>query len=98
MDVKPEYIKWLVDTGDRISTSDGQAVEVWEFSHQADDAVISAWAKHFRNHYCLDDQIDELRDGTSYSRSEYLINVKFPDEKVAPGPSIRSGDFGEILV
>jgi hypothetical protein len=32
------------------------------------------------------------------SRSEYLNRIKFPDPQEPPGPSIRAGDFGEILV
>ncbi len=95
---KPEHIKWLVDTGERITTVDGKVVAIWEFQHQKDERTLSGWAKYFRNHYCLDDQIDELRNGTGYSRADYLLNIKFPDEKDAPGPSIRAGDFGEILV
>lgn len=96
---KPEYIKWLVDTGERLTTADGKTIEVWEFRHQPDDAVLSAWAKHFRNHYCSDNQIDELIENTEFkTRTDYLVNVKFPDEKKAPGPSIRAGDFGEIMI
>jgi hypothetical protein len=95
---QPEHIQWLVDTGQRLQTADGRPVEVWEFCHQPDDRILSAWARHFRNHYCLDRQIDQLRQGTGLSRRDYLINLKFPDPDIAPGPSIRSGDFGEILV
>lgn len=93
-----EHIEWLEDTGERLTTADGKTVEVWEFSHQNDDKVFSAWAKHFRNHYCLDSEIDYLRNGYDYTRSAYLDNIKFPDKSAAPGPSIRAGDFGEILV
>ena len=32
------------------------------------------------------------------SRAEYLNSIKFPDRSTAPGPSIRAGDFGELLV
>jgi hypothetical protein len=32
------------------------------------------------------------------SRAEYLKTIKFPDESSAPGPSIRAGDFGEVLI
>jgi len=32
------------------------------------------------------------------SNAEYLVSIKFPDSKVAPGPSVRAGDFAEILV
>lgn len=69
-----------------------------ELKHAKNDAVLSAWAKHFRNQYCHDDQIDDLCKGTSLSRAEYLRTIKFPDEISAPGPSIRAGDFGEVLV
>lgn len=93
-----KHLKWLVDTGERLKTADGKVVEIWELRHKQDDALLSAWAKHFRNHYCRDTEIDSLRSGTGYSRTEYLNRIKFPDHAVAPGPSIRSGDFGEIIV
>ncbi len=35
--------------------------------------------------------------GTGKNKAEYLRDIKFPDIK-NPGPSIRSGDFAEILV
>lgn len=92
------HTDWLVDTGERLKSADGKDVEVWEFKHQDDNNVLSAWAKHFRNHYCLDDEIDYLRRGYKCTRAEYLNNIKFPDFKATPGPSIRAGDFGEILV
>ena len=71
-----EHIKWLVDTGERLKTTDSKEVEIWELQHQDDDDVLSAWAKHFRNHYCLDAEIDFLRD--KRTRPDYLINMKFP--------------------
>lgn len=58
-----EHIKWLVDTGERLKTDGGKEVEVWEFRHEKDEAVLSAWAKHFRNHYCFDSEIDYWRRG-----------------------------------
>ncbi len=93
-----KHTKWLVNTGEKLKTSDDEEVEVWDFRHKDDDDVFSAWAKHFRNHYCLDTEIDYCRKGLGCTRAEYLNRIKFPDLKVAPGPSIRAGDFGEILV
>jgi hypothetical protein len=92
------HINWLIDTKVRLKTVDGKTAQVLEFRHRNDDKILSDWAKHFRNHYCLDSEIDSLRKGTSYSRTEYLNEIKFPDAKVKLGPSIRAGDFGEILV
>ena len=91
-----EHTKWLVDTGERMKTADGKEVEVWEFHHKNDEAVLSAWAKHFRKHYCLDTEIDFLRG--KRPRSDYLTNIKFPCRTSKLGPGIRAGDFGEILV
>jgi len=93
----PPHIVWLVDTNERITTADRKLVEVWEIKHTCDPATLSGWARHFRNQYCDDAEIDELRVGTGLSRAEYLVSIKFPDPVNAPGPSIRSGDFGEIL-
>lgn len=93
-----EHARWLVDTGERLETADGKLVEIWDFCHESDDAVLSAWARHFRNHYCFDSEIDYWRKGYKYSRGEYLNSIKFPDQRNAPGPSIRAGDFGEVLV
>lgn len=94
----PPHLSWLVPTGKACRTSDGRPVQVLELKHRNDQGVLSAWAKHFRNQYCDDGQIDALRSGTKLSRAEYLRKVKFPDPSEAPGPSIRAGDFGEILV
>ncbi|HGE6099939.1 TPA: Hachiman antiphage defense system protein HamA [Vibrio cholerae] len=91
-----EHINWLIDTGERLKTANGKEVEVWAFHHEKDEAVLSAWAKHFRNHYCLDTDIDFLRG--KQSRRDYLNALKFPCSSTKLGPGIRAGDFGEILV
>lgn len=91
-----KHTEWLIDTGERLKTADGKDVEVWEFQYQDDEDILSAWAKHFRNHYCLDTEIDFLRG--KQSRKDYLNSIKFPSSTSKLGPSIRAGDFGEILV
>ncbi len=93
-----EHTKWFVKTDERLKTTDGKDIEVWEFQHKKDEKVLSLWARHFRNHYCFDCEIDYWRRGYNCSRGEYLNTLKFPDPKDAPGPSIRAGDFGEVLV
>jgi hypothetical protein len=93
-----EHCEWLNRTEDRLSTIGGTEIQVWQFHHCDDERVLSAWATHFRNHYCLDERIDDARGGTGYSRSEFLNEIIFPDPTHRPGPSIRSGDFAEILV
>ncbi len=94
----PLYTQWFQKSTDTLKTSDGKDVEIWEFNHIPDDRIMSDWAKHFRNQYCDDLKIDKYRKGTGLSRSEYLTQIKFPDEKIYPGPQIRSGDFCEVLL
>ena len=92
----PTHINWFVNTGQQLKTVDGKNIDVWEFHHKNDAAILSAWAKHFRNHYCLDNQIDIMRG--KLSRSDYLTKFKFPSETSPIGRAIRAGDFGEILL
>jgi len=94
----PLHITWLVNTNQKLKTADGKDVIVFEFKSQNDEAILSEWAKHFRNHYCLDSEIDSLVQGTGFTRAQYLNQIKFPDATNAPGPSIRAGDFAEILI
>lgn len=92
----PPHLDWLVDTGKKLKTACGTDVDVLELRHVNDSGILSAWAAHFRNQYCAEDMIDALR-GTK-SRKEYLEEIKFPSKTDAPGPSIRAGDFSEILL
>lgn len=95
------HLAWLNETDEILSTTDGKDIAVWELTCDESDAdTWRAWGKHFREHYCLDSMVDILKKGTPYesSRADYLTSLVFPDEKVTPGPSIRAGDFAEILI
>jgi hypothetical protein len=94
----PEHIAWLVDTGQRQVTACGREIEIWALDPKQDEPVLSAWARHFRQHYVSDEDLPEMADGTELSHAEYLRTLVFPDASATPGPSVRSGDFGEILV
>ncbi len=91
-----DHIPWLVDTKKTIKTACGKDVALWELRHERDDAILSSWAKHFRNHYCLDTNIESLR--AKRSRKDYLNDIKLPSISTNLGPATRAGDFGEILV
>lgn len=93
-----EHIQWLQDTGDILTLTCGKEAKVFRFRHDVNDEVkMTAWAKHFRNHYCNDNQIDLLK-APGQTRADYLLTMKFPSDSAPPGPSIRAGDFAEILV
>ena len=90
---------WLKRAAKKLHTKDGRNVTVYELVvDAADNTTLKAWAKHFREHYCLDSKIDKLRKGTGKSRAEYLRDLVFPDPKDDFGPATRSGDFAEILI
>jgi hypothetical protein len=92
------HIDWLFNTGERITLPGNREAEVWELRHKTDDADLKVWATHFRNHYCRDADLPALVEGTGLTHTNYLITMKFPDGHEPPGPSIRSGDFAEILI
>lgn len=92
------HLDWLNDTGKTLSTQDGIPIKVFELNYTDDEAILSDWAKHFRNHYCLDMFVDEYREGTGKSRKEFFNDLVFPNKDMPPGPATRAGDFGEILV
>ena len=98
MPFSDKHLDWLVDTGKTLTTQNGIPIKVFELQHTEDEVILSRWAKHFRNHYCLDEDIDMLREGTGKSRSGYLNDLVFPDRGTRAGPATRAGDFGEILV
>lgn len=91
------HIGWLKNSG-QFSSACGRSVPIFELRHDiTDQATMSAWATHFRRHYCSDDDLECFKPShvTSY---DYLVEIKFPSKTKKPGPSIRSGDFAEILV
>lgn len=94
----PPSLTYLTRCEGTLTSEGGDIIEVWELRGPVSSAHLSKWAQHFRQHYCPDSEIDELRAGTSFSRADYLVNLVFPDATTAPGPSIRSGDFAEILI
>lgn len=94
-----QHIKWFKEIKSTLQTNDGKDVTLLEFNHDLSDIdTMKKWAKHFRNHYCFDSEIDFFRGGTGFSRKEYLENLKFPTDARGFGPGIRSGDFCEILI
>lgn len=96
---KLPHVAWLKATAKKLTSKDGKEIAVYELIIDKSDAVaLTAWAKHFREHYCLDSKIDRLRRGTGKSRADYLKDLVFPDAKDDFGPATRSGDFAEILI
>lgn len=91
------FLNWFVKSKD-LHTIDGKNVEVWSFNHNNDVYLLSEWATHFREMYSEDELLDEYRKGTGLSRTDYLLNMIFPDKSDDFGPATRSGDFAELLV
>ena len=93
-----QHLKWLKDTGEVITTACGKKASIYQFAYEvSDEETMTAWASHFRKHYCSDFELKTLKP-EGKSDSEYLLEVKFPSKSKAPGASVRAGDFAEILV
>lgn len=93
---KLQYIDWFKLKDDKLTTKDGLEIEQWEFNYEENEQIMSEWAKHFRNMYCNDSEIDTLKNPLQ-TRKEFLLDIKFPDNGQG-GAKIRSGDFAELLV
>lgn len=94
----PSYLQWLTDSGTTLASVCGKPIPVWVLGHDLADAkMMSDWARYFRSHYCSDGELAFLKP-PGMSSAEYLRNLKFPHQTEKPGPSIRAGDFAELLV
>jgi len=96
-DARPAHLSCLTKVAKPLTTSDGYHIDVWELCVPS-TVDLSAWASLFRQHYCSDSEIDDLRTGTGLSRADYLTQLVFPDKSAKPGPGIRAGDFAELLI
>jgi len=65
MESKAPHAEWLKKAATTLKTKDGKKINVYELLvDKSDKAALTAWAKHFREHYCLDVKLDRLRRGT----------------------------------
>lgn len=78
--MKPQYLDWLLQEK-IVTTHEGKQIKVFELVIQDDEEILKSWAKHLREHYCADNEIDVLRAGYGLGRKEYLERIKFPDAK-----------------
>ncbi|MEB0024751.1 SAVED domain-containing protein [Pseudomonas sp. MH9.2] len=93
-----DHLGWLEDSGTVIKSMCGRDIPVLKLKYDTSDtAMMSSWAKHFRNHYCRDEELPFIKNPTK-TNQQYLLTEKFPHQLNAPGPSIRAGDFAEILI
>lgn len=79
-------------------TKDGKEISVLRLEVENEEKVLDEWATHFREQYRYMEDLDFERHGTRRTRQEHLRDYVFPSDSVRPGPSIRVGDFCEILV
>lgn len=95
--MKPQHLDWVIEEK-TVTTFEEKRIIVYELNIQNNENILDSWAKNLREHYCADSEIDIFREGYGFERDEYLREIKFPDAHNPPGPSVRSGDFTEILV
>lgn len=92
------HIAWITKFNpESLETIDKGQVKIFEMTIQSDPKILSDLAKHLRNHYEFDSNLDESRKGTNLTRKDFLLSLKFPDTLPGFGSSVRAGDFNEIL-
>lgn len=94
----PAHLACLKKHKKPLTLAEGRKVELWTLTVPTEEGLLSKWATSFREHYCLDCEIDGLREGTGLSRKDYLLDLVFPDKSKEFGPAVRAGDFAEILI
>lgn len=93
-----DHLRWMEEITPQLSSSEGHEIKQFAFLYDiSNEAVLNRWADHLRNHYCSDSDIEYLIDGMGISKKKFLEEYKFPSMN-GFGPSIRAGDFGEILL
>ena len=97
MSVPPRF-NWLTDTGERVQSACGREIEIWQLEAADDPANLSDWARRFRQHYCADAELSAIVAGSGLTNEAYLLEHISLHGTSAPGPSVRSGDFAEILI
>ena len=93
------HIKQIKKCKESVKSSGGKSISIFEILIPTNENLISSWAKHFREQYCADEELKALVEGTKYEedKGKYLENFVFPSN-TKPGPSLRSGDFSEVLI
>jgi hypothetical protein len=92
-----KYLDSLIKK-ESINISTGEQVDVYVLEKINDATIMKEWANHFRNNYCADKLLDQLREPNKLSRKDFLLQFKFPDKSLGFGPATRTGDFAELLV
>lgn len=88
---KPFFTAWLA--AEQCAFKDGTVVYCWCLDWAGSDDVLDEWALHLRRHYISDDVLEHRVVARQTTPDQYLPLRVVPDI-----PSIRSGDFAEILI
>ena len=88
---KPLFTAWL--EAEQCTFRDGTKVYCWCLDWTCSDCVLDKWALHLRRHYISDNILEHRVMARQTTSDQYLPLRVVPDI-----PSIRSGDFAEILI
>lgn len=92
------HLLCLGPSSTKIAKSGSVEIDIYPLSIPDDVTEKKKWARHIRQHYCIDRDLDEESQAMGLGKAEFMRKVKLPDEVKAPGPSVRSGDFAEFLI
>jgi hypothetical protein len=81
-----------------LASVDKIPIEIIDFIPTDEDEALKNLGGHLCLHYAEQIQLDQCEEVKGISKSKFLLTELFPDRKKKPGPSVRAGDFCEILV
>lgn len=91
---QPEYVSILHQVTGHVADDSGKVVSYTiDNGGEIQDSMLEDWALHLRRHYVRDDELKRYCDGEARDVATVLREDYIPDK-----PTIRSGDFGEILM
>ena len=94
----PAYVKFFKEEPDLKSINQKNVIKIVAFNpDDENNDALNEWATSFRRNYSDDDDLSFFSESLHVTKSKYLKDFVFPNKK-SPGPAVKSGDFGEILV
>ena len=94
---KPDYIHWLIKEDGKILNYKGE-FKCFKIDYNNDDDVLDEWAKHIRNHYISDDELENTISLFGISKEQYLKDNILPQKSDPFGPTARVNAITEILI
>lgn len=93
---KPEYLRWLIKE-DAILNENIKKVACYKIDYNPDDEVLNNWAKHIRDHYISEEELNNDSIELKIAKSDYLKKFIIPNCFEPLGSTAQSNTLSEII-